>query len=67
MKKKIIDLTIKAGQCPKCQSKNRTENDIYPEATETSGEYGWEYICDDCGAKYIEWFSLTYIETMVID
>jgi DNA-directed RNA polymerase subunit RPC12/RpoP len=49
------------GQCSKCGSEN-----IEWGNQENDGEMlGYEFECNDCGAKCTDWYKLVYVETTV--
>lgn len=48
------------GKCPDCGSMNVT----YEVSHRAGDMLGYEFSCDDCKKSFIEWFSLTYVETL---
>jgi hypothetical protein len=48
------------GHCANCDSENIDYGSIIPEDT----FIGYPYECEDCKDRGIEWYSLTYSETI---
>lgn len=52
-----------AGVCPVCKKDGQLD---YGDMDLSSGNsIGYEFTCDNCGAEGIEWYDLTYSETLV--
>lgn len=51
------------GCCPKCGSYNLTYEDTQLE----SDMLGYEFTCDERGAEGIEWYDLTYTESIIYE
>jgi predicted RNA-binding Zn-ribbon protein involved in translation (DUF1610 family) len=48
------------GECPNCGSQEVT----YGDSTLEGESVGYEFTCDKCGKEFVEWYNLTYVETV---